>query len=133
MILLDTHVLLWWQAGGERLSKRVTREIEKAGPILVSPISFWEVAVLVEKGRVTLDRDIFVWTSDFLSAEDVDVAPLTPSAAIGAGLLPKQGFGGDPADCMLYATAREQAVPLITKDMEIRTYAARKKDLRVIW
>lgn len=133
MILLDTHVLLWWQAGGDRLSKRATREIEKAGRILVSPISFWEVAVLVDKGRAALDRDIFVWISDFLSTEDVGVASLSPSAAVGAGLLPEQGFGGDPADCMLYATAREHLVPLITKDMEIRRYAARKKDLRVIW
>ncbi|MBV6509347.1 MAG: Ribonuclease VapC22 [Acidimicrobiales bacterium] len=132
-MLLDTHVLLWWQAGGDRLSRRATREIEKAGPILVSPISFWEIAVLMEKGRVSLDRDIFVWMSDFLGTEDVELAPLTPTAAIGAGLLPEQGFGGDPADCMLYATAREQLVPLITKDMEIRRYAARQKDLRVIW
>lgn len=43
MILLVTHVLLWWQAGGERLSKRASRELAKAEIALVSPISCWEV------------------------------------------------------------------------------------------
>ena len=56
MILLDTHAVLWWQAGSERLSATARRTIAAAGTILVSPVSFWEIALLVAKGRIGLDR-----------------------------------------------------------------------------
>ncbi|KRT63047.1 MAG: protein domain-containing protein [Chloroflexi bacterium CSP1-4] len=133
MTLLDTHVILWWQAVDDRLSARARREIERAERILISPVSLWEIVLLVDKGRVRLDRDIFVWTQDFLAGERVELAELTPTAAVAAGLLPGLGFVGDPADAMLYATARERGVPLISKDTRIRSFAAARRDLRAIW
>ena len=80
MTLLDTHVILWWQAVDDRLSARARREIERAERILISPVSLWEIVLLVDKGRVRLDRDIFVWTQDFLAGERVGLAGLTPTA-----------------------------------------------------
>ena len=132
MILLDTHVLLWWQNGGDRLSKRARDAIASSG-VLVSPISFWEIAMLLAKGRIEVDRDPAVWSHDLLQSEKVDVAPLSATAALAAGFLPVAGFEGDPADALLYATARELDIPLVTKDRNIRSHARVQRDLRVIW
>lgn len=133
MILLDTHVVLWWQAGGARLSARAAREIAKAEVLLVSPITCWEIATLAAKKRIALDREVHTWVRDLLADERVLAAPLTPQAATGAGLLQDSGFHGDPADRFLYATAREQLVPLVTKDDKIRSFARASGDLRTIW
>jgi PIN domain nuclease of toxin-antitoxin system len=133
VILLDTHVLLWWQADGERLSDPARRSLEVAETILVSPVSFWEIGLLVEKGRIRLDRDPFVWSQDLLAQDRIDVAPLTPVAALSAGRLTASGFQGDPADALIYATAQDLGVPLVSKDERIRTYAAEHRDFRAIW
>lgn len=132
-VLLDTHVVLWWQAGGRRLSQRAAREIARADVLFVSPMSCWEIAALFVKGRIALDRDIYAWTRDLLDQERVEPAPVSPQTAVGAGLLSQAGFHGDPADRFLYATARELAVPLVTKDSSIRDYAKTAKDVRVVW
>jgi len=133
MILLDTHALLWWQAGCERLSAAAGRAIARADVILVSPVSCWEVATLLCSGRIALDRDVYVWVRDLFASDEVEPAPLTPQVAVSAALLATAGFHGDPADRMLYATALEQSVPLVTKDGSIRSYAKKAGDLRTIW
>ena len=133
MILLDTHGVLWWQAGGERLSSAARRAIASADVVLVSPVSCWEIAMLAEKGRIALDRDPSVWVQDFLQTERVAVAALTPTAAVAAARLPAAGFPGDPADAYLYATARERDVPFVTKDERVRGYARAARDLQVVW
>lgn len=133
MILLDTHAILWWQAGGERLSAPARRAIASANVILVSPVSCWEIGLLAERGRIVLDRDPSVWVQDFLASERVAVAELTPTAAIAAARLPAGGFPGDPVDAYLYATARERDVPFVTKDERIRGHARAARDVRVIW
>ena len=132
MILLDTHALLWWITADPRLSKRAAREIAHARGVLVSPISLWEVATLVRKQRIRLDRDLFRWIVDVIARNDVTEAPLTATAAAAAGLL-GESFGGDVADRLLYATARELAVPIVTKDEGIRAFARASGDVRTIW
>jgi PIN domain nuclease of toxin-antitoxin system len=131
MILLDTHALIWWIEGGGRLSQRAATSIEEGAPAMVSPISFWELAILVERGRVSVDRDLAIWCRDLLASGAAQVAPLTASAVIAAARLPE--FHGDPADRLIYATARELGVPLVSKDARIRGYAARRGDAQVIW
>jgi PIN domain nuclease of toxin-antitoxin system len=133
VILLDTHVLLWWQAGGSRLSAGARRAIDSADAILVSPISCWEVGLLASKGRIELDRDPSVWVQDLMEGERVAVAQLTVMAAVAAARLGEQGFPGDLADRLLYATARERDVPLVSKDERLRRYARERRGLRIIW
>ena len=130
-VLLDTHVLLWWQAGSERLSSRASSRIEHARRLLVSPISFWEVAMLVQKGRIGLDRATGAWAGDFVAEDRVEVADLTPAVAVAAAEL--ADFHGDPADRIIVATARSQGVTLLTKDDRIRTYARASGTISVVW
>ena len=132
-VLLDTHVVLWWQAGGERLSRNAAREIARADGVLVSPVTCWEITVLHARGRVALDRDLYLWVRDLLGQERVEVAPLSPQGAIAAGLLGQSGFHADPADRFLYATASELAVPFVTKDAAIREHARAARDVRTVW
>lgn len=131
MILLDTHALIWWIEESGHLSDRAAAAIEQRGPALVSPISFWELATLIERGRVAVDRELTRWCRDLLASATVEVATLTPSAAIAAARLPE--FHGDPADRLIYATARELGVLLVSKDTRIREYAQRRGDVEVIW
>ena len=56
--VLDTHALLWWLAEDGRLSKRARRTIDESPLVGVSAISMWEVAMLVAKRRVELDRPV---------------------------------------------------------------------------
>jgi PIN domain nuclease of toxin-antitoxin system len=133
VILLDTHVLLWWRADGARLSRRALRAIEDADSIIISPVSFWEVGLLESKGRIRLDRDPFAWVRDLIEDERIGVAPLAPSAAMFAGRMPALGFPGDPADAMLYATARQEHMPLVTKDRRLRLFAAEGREVKTIW
>jgi PIN domain nuclease of toxin-antitoxin system len=133
VILLDTHVLLWWQAGGERLSARARRAIEAEEVVSVSPISFWEIGLLEGRGRIRLDRDVFAWVRDLLDGGRIATEPLTPAGAVLAGRLPGAGFTGDPADALIYATAAQSSMPLLTKDQRMRAFAASRRDVRTIW
>lgn len=129
-VLLDTHALLFWQAGSDRLSEAASEAIGSADRVLVSPITCWEVAMLVSKGRIVLDRSVARWVDD-LGAGTVDFAELTPRIAAAAGSL--EDFHGDPADRLIYATAREARLALVTKDRRLTDHAAATNEVTIAW
>jgi PIN domain nuclease of toxin-antitoxin system len=129
-ILLDTHVLLWWKADRRRLSATARRHIDDAAELLISPMTFWEVAMLVDKQRISLDRPTTSWSHDVLAEARISLAPLTAQIAVTAGEL--NPFPGDPVDRILTATAIEIGVPILTKDTRIRSHA-RGSALRAVW
>jgi PIN domain nuclease of toxin-antitoxin system len=131
-LLLDTHVLLWWQAGGERLSRRAGTAIHDADRVLISPLTCWELATLHRRGRILLDREPTAWVADLLQSNTVRLAQLSAEAATWAGQL-DDAFPGDPIDRLLYATARDLRIPLVTKDGSIRAFAAASRDVTVLW
>jgi PIN domain nuclease of toxin-antitoxin system len=130
--LLDTHAVLWWQAGGKRLSRAATRVINNADELLISPLTCWEIATLERLGRIKLDRDAVSWVRALLRADRIAVAPLTSEAGAWAGELPDT-FPGDPIDRLLYATARDHRVPLVSKDQRLRAFARAAREVDVIW
>jgi len=132
VILLDTHVLIWWASGDLRkLSPRVLNAIEaelerSARPgqspgLLVSAISCWEVAMLVQRGRLALSLEAERWLALVAAIPAVRLLPLEPAAAVAATRLPEP-FHADLADRFLVAQARELAVPLLSADSKIRLY-----------
>ena len=128
MIVLDTHVFVWWSASRGKLSGKARRAIERADRRLLSDISLWEVAKLVSLGRLKLDRDVEQWLDAALAETAVEVVPIdaeiaTRSTRIGAN------FHGDPADQLIAATAIERDAMLITADEKLRASSA----VRTLW
>ena len=123
MIVIDTHVWLWWMSSPERLSDDAREAIAAAPAIGVSTISAWEVAMLAARGRISLDRDARDWVRRAFAEHRVE--PLAPSVdvALDAGALDERAFPGDPADRFIYATARSVEAPLVTRDARIRAFA----------
>lgn len=132
MVVLDTHVLIWWVAGSAMLSpiagKAIAREQKNAGQILVSAISAWEVAMLVKKGRMELAMNLDDWLAAVETMETVRVVPVTARVAVQSVKLPGH-FHSDPADRMIVALAREVNAPLVTADTKIHAYP----HVRSIW
>ncbi len=121
--LLDTHVWIWWMLGDPGLD-RAEREALDALPQdtrpVISDISLWEFAMLVDIGRVKIDRTIEDWLKIAASPATVKVQPITPGIVAEMNRLPA-GFHRDPADRLIVATALSLKLPLATKDRKIRS------------
>ncbi|MEI7548246.1 MAG: type II toxin-antitoxin system VapC family toxin [Actinomycetota bacterium] len=130
-LLLDTHALLWWQAGSDRLSPRARRAIDAAPRLFLSTASVYELATLVGQGRVALDRPTQIWVHDLLSDGIVTLAELTPTIAATAAHL--DDFQGDQTDRMIYATAVQNSLPLVSKDPLLADYARSQGDATILW
>ena len=130
-LLLDTHTLLWWQAGSDRLSARARRAIDAAPRLFLSAISVWELAMLVDQGTVALDRPTQIWVHDLLADGIVTIAELTPAVAVAAAQL--DDFTGDHADRIIYATAVQNQLTLVTKDDGLTDYARTHGDATIEW
>lgn len=133
MIVLDTHVLVWWVNGGIDLSTPAKAAIEKetaddSGIILVSSISAWEIALLVQKGRLTLTTNVDDWLATVREIDSVRFVPVDNDVAVQSTRLPGE-FHPDPADRMIVALARHVSSPLVTADSKIRAY----RHVRTIW
>jgi PIN domain nuclease of toxin-antitoxin system len=120
VIVLDTHALVWWTQQPELLGNNAADAIDRSDQILVPAICFWETALLVRKGRLTLKRGqpVSEWTSDVLAIPRVIAVALTPALALSADALQMHP---DPADRFIVATALEQNSALATKDDLLRS------------
>jgi PIN domain nuclease of toxin-antitoxin system len=115
-LLLDTHIWIWAQLATGKLSTRVKRALDnEANEVWLSPISIWELVLLVEKRRVVLDRHVGEWVRQ--SASTLKEAPLTLEIVLEATRvsLPHD----DPADRFLVATARTLGLTLVTSDARL--------------
>ena len=114
-LLLDTHILLWSLLAPERLSDKVTRELENPiNEIWISPITTWEIIILAEKGRIELDDEPVAWMQDVLNSMAFKQAALNHEVAMQSRLikLPHQ----DPADRFIAASAAVYDLSLVTSD-----------------
>jgi PIN domain nuclease of toxin-antitoxin system len=125
MIVLDTHVLLWWASGtASELSKKASSAIKRApaeGGILVSSITAWEIAMLVKRGRLVLTIDVSTWLSLVSRAGALRFVPVDNEIALASVSLPGE-FHQDPADRIIVATARKSGATVVTRDQRIRGY-----------
>lgn len=125
-VLLDTHALVWLLAGNERLGTRAREAIQKAAgtdKLYVAAISVWEIAMLVSKGRLVLDRDVGEWIQAALALPGIRLEALSPEIAIASTRLPGE-FHADPADRIIAASARHLGAVLVTADSLLLNYAA---------
>ena len=105
MILLDTHVLIWFRLGSRRIGNRcreLMRRGLREGTLAASAFSFWEIALLHDKGRMNLLQDVRAWRTQLLR-DGLNEIPVDGDIAIRANGL--QDFHADPADRIIVATA----------------------------
>ena len=105
MILLDTHVLVWFWHGRPHLGQNTLDLIDRewqAGNAAASAITFWETGMLQRKGRIELSAETPAWRGELLRDGLVEI-PVDGAIAARAGLLPN--LHGDPADRLILATA----------------------------
>jgi len=127
MIILDTHVLVWMDEGNACLGKKARTRIDEAlrnSTLYVSAISFWEVSMLIAKGRLQMQMSVDVWRNSLLE-HGLREIPMTGDIAITAANLTH--FHGDPADRFIAASAVNAALHICTADKKILAWG--KKSL----
>ena len=117
-LLLDTHIWLWYALGDSQLSENLQSLIAAdTTELWLSPISVWEVLLLTEKGRISLQLDAATWIDQSLKALEIHEAALNHQIAI----LSRQVnlSHQDPADRFIAATALHYQLQLATVDAHL--------------
>jgi PIN domain nuclease of toxin-antitoxin system len=116
--LLDTHAWVWWIDQDPRLGASTIAVLDALPrdqrPFLCD-ISLWEVAMLVERGRIELDLPLSEWLDAAAHPRSVQVVGITPQIATAVATLP-DSFHRDPADRLIVATSRALGVPVLSHD-----------------
>lgn len=128
MIVLDTHVWIWYATESGDLSDRAKQQIARSDEIGVSILSCWETAMLVARGRIAFGMDVVDWIELALARPKVTLLSLDPKTAVMSTRLPGE-FHGDPADRIIVATALNHHAKLVTKDRRITEWGY----VPVIW
>ncbi len=131
MIVIDTHVWLWWISNPEKLAINAAQTIDKAiieGGIIISSISTWEIALLINKKRLKLSIDIRDWVRKTEALSFVRFVPVDNTIALRSVTMPGD-FYPDPADRIITATAMTMGLPLVTRDKKILGYP----HVKTIW
>jgi PIN domain nuclease of toxin-antitoxin system len=117
--VLDTHTWVWWVLGDRARLGRTTIEALDALPVEARPfladISLWEVAMLVQRGRLELIEPLESWLEAAAHPRSVRVLPISPAIADEVAQLP-ESFHRDPADRLIVGTCRALNLPLLTYD-----------------
>lgn len=117
-LLLDTHVILWWQRDDRRLGREARKAIAEADVVWVSAVSGWEVAIKSALGRLRLDEPF----AALLAADDFTELPMTLAHADRLQQLPPHH--ADPFDRMLVAQALTQRATIVSHDRALEPYGA---------
>lgn len=120
-LLLDTCALIWI-AAGETISDAARDAVEAAARLSVSPITTWEIGLLVARGRLALTASPQAWVAAILARPEVSLSGLPPDILIGSSFLPGAP-PRDPADRIIIATARAHGMRIVTRDRLILDYA----------
>jgi len=124
IILLDTHVCIWWIQEFTNIpknTKRIILNAQKRNNIYISSISIWEIAMLVKYGRLLITIPLSDWIKKLESAPFIKFIPIDNTIAEHSVNLPGE-FHKDPADRIIVATSRILNIPVITSDQKILQY-----------
>jgi PIN domain nuclease of toxin-antitoxin system len=121
MVLLDTHIWLWWLLGDGSLSseeRKALHVLASDGKLAISWVSVWETELLERKGRVSLFPDFQTWIEQATQPDVVTVLTADTDVVIAQRKLPEI-FHTDPADRLIAATSILSGFPLATHDRKI--------------
>ncbi|NJM31028.1 MAG: type II toxin-antitoxin system VapC family toxin [Rhizobiales bacterium] len=122
-LLLDTCVVLF-AAGGEEILPAARMAIEEAseqGGLFLSPVSAWEIGLLMARGRLKSTMIAIDFFNEFVEGSGCIVSDITPAIFANSSSLPHFD-NRDPADCLLVTTARAFDMTIVTRDRAILTY-----------
>jgi PIN domain nuclease of toxin-antitoxin system len=123
-LLLDTCTLIF-MTGKARLAEPAVDAMravsEGAGTTYISPISAWEIGMLISRGRLQLLIRPERWFSNLFDAPGVQLADLSPDLLIASSYLPGRP-PKDPTDRIIVATARDLGATLVTRDRALLSY-----------
>lgn len=118
-LLLDTHVWIWLSMDDRKsLSTKASKALQQAPLRWISAISCWELAKLVETGRIGFSIPTLTWIRRSLQEYDIRMVELTAEIAVESTLL--KGMHADPADQIIAASSRVTGMPLVTSDKRLR-------------
>lgn len=134
LILLDTHSLVWLDQATRDLggtAREMADQALRSGRLATSVMSFWEVSMLLAKGRLGIGATPEAWRRDLLTKWGLVELPMTGEIAIAAVEL--TDFHTDPIDRLIVATAQAHAARLITADRRILVWPGRldRHDARI--
>ena len=124
-VLLDTHALIWWLAGDEKLSG-LARSVmaDESNSILVSAATSWEITTKVRIGKLPHLAPVADDLPAIIAQHGFEELPVTFADGAHAGLIP--GPHRDPFDRMLIAQAQVRGVPLVSNEMLFDAYGIRR-------
>ena len=131
MIVLDTHVWVWWLDDSNRLPARAQHVVRAAATdraIYVSAISSWEIVVLASKGRLSFTMDAQDWIARSEALPFLNFVPVDNAIAIRSVRL-SEPFHKDPADRIIVATAMIMGAQLVSSDDRMLKYSP----VKTIW
>ena len=122
MIVIDTHVWIWWVDDDPRLKRTVRDRLDAETDVRLSAISLLEIATAVSLGRLVLRPSAAHWLAVAQTVEQVTIEPLTDTLCLDSVTLPGD-FHRDPADRLIVALARALRADLATADAKILAYS----------
>ncbi|MCB0243174.1 MAG: type II toxin-antitoxin system VapC family toxin [Anaerolineae bacterium] len=120
MVVLDTSALLFWTLAPDKLSTRAADAIDAAQQVVISSISIWEIGLQVKRAKLALPLSIEAYVTHLKEVDRMHIKPV--SEATWLKNLALDWEHKDPADRTIVATARLLGCPLITSDLEIRSF-----------
>ncbi|MCC6611813.1 MAG: type II toxin-antitoxin system VapC family toxin [Burkholderiales bacterium] len=118
VIVLDTHVVVWWVSGSGRLSARAKRAIDRGArqrAVAASAITVLEIATAVRRGRLALGVPLDPWLADLYALPELQFVPVSAAIAQLAGGF-DDSMPSDPADRIIAATALTLGADIVTAD-----------------
>ena len=131
MIVVDTHIIIWNALKPEMLSEKAEKAISAANNsdgIIFCEISLWEIAMLMHKGRLSIDIEYLEFIKLILESNEYVFLGITPEIAeLSTDLFSDNNK--DPADRIIAATSIIENAKLVTADKKLR----QSKKVATIW
>lgn len=121
MILLDTHIWLWWLLGDGNLSPKEREVLDSKASLnelCISWVTIWETEMLERKRRISLQPDFKTWIREAINPAFMTVLPVDVDVVLAQRILP-ENFHADPADRLITATSILSEYPLATHDKRV--------------
>jgi len=120
-LLLDTHLILWWEAGSPRLPEGLSSLIDQADAVFVSRASLWEIAIKLSLGKLRVEIATF---ADNIGNHGFEWLDITNRHLINVATLPLFDDHKDPFDRLLVAQSLAESLQFLTCDKRLARYGA---------